>query len=87
MKRPTRNEEMWVMAVVGLLGSQLVAADGAVVVTTTQPPRIEIDLAPFKIDLAAGLREIEASLRKAVVIHEDTKEPVQVAIAEGRTRG
>jgi len=87
MKRSIASIESWVAGAVVLLGSHLAAADGDVALPTTQPPRIEVDRVPFRIDLAAGLREIEASLRKAVVIDEDTKEPVRVAIAEGRTRG
>lgn len=47
---------------------------------------IEIDRAPLKIDVAAHVREIDASLRRAKV-ERSTPDDVKVAAADPRARG
>ncbi|MND02339.1 hypothetical protein D3C83_216820 [compost metagenome] len=50
------------------------------------PPSIEIDEAPLKIDVAAHVREIDASLRRAKV-ERSAPPDAKVAVADRRARG
>jgi len=75
---------------IGGLGAFLVgpvgAAEGLAVEPVRTVPSIEIDRAPLKIDVAAQVREIDASLRRAKV-ERSAPEDVKVAAADRRARG
>jgi hypothetical protein len=70
------------------LAGRVAAADGLAVETVRSPTPIEIDMKSVKIDVAAHLRAIDASLRQAVIVGggEAAEEPVTVAVADKRAR-
>ena len=85
----TRSNITVGIAISGLgafLVGPVAAAQGLAVEPVRSAPSIEIDQAPLKIDVAAHVREIDASLRRAKV-ERSTPDDVKVAAADPRARG
>ena len=68
------------------LAGPVAAAQGLAVEPVHAAPSIEIDPAPLKIDVAAHVREIDASLRRAKV-ERSAPDDVKVAAADRSARG
>ncbi len=76
------------IGVVAILLGQALSADELVRRSEQPTVSLEIDTASLRIDTAAHIRAIDASLREAVVKAPPMEpEPVKVAVNDARSRG
>lgn len=76
------------IGIVAILLGQALSADELVRKPERPAAPLAIDSAPLRIDTAAHIRAIDASLRQAVVKTPPVEpEPVKVAVNDARSRG